>query len=198
MNGSSRFGLFAALSLLILGLSMECAAARRSKKTAHGRDRREEELESCLSTVLNRTNCSSTDFSELDEDSMLHIRAVTSNGSELHDSSTNKSSLLKACTNLSASYCSELQFYPICQLAGYPQQIHAEKIRIELHSSHDEEEEDEEDEEEEEEDEEEEDDKEKDDDEDIIICEAAFSSRLNTTGELCLCYLASTDNNCAA
>ena len=143
--------------------------------------------------VLNRTNCSSTDdISELDEDSMLHIRAVTSNGSELHFS-TNKSSLLGVCTNLSASYCSELQFHPICQLAGYPQQIHAEKIRIELH---DEEEDDEE--EDDEEEDEDEDDEEKDDDEDIIICEAAFSSRLNTTGELCLCYLASTDNNCAA
>ena len=111
---------------------------------------------------------------------------------------TNRRCLKHARTCQLATAASGLQFYPICQLAGYPQQIHAEKIRIELHSSHDEEEEDEEDEEEEEEDEEEEDDKEKDDDEDIIICEAAFSSRLNTTGELCLCYLASTDNNCAA
>ena len=196
MNGPSRLVLTAALSLLIMGLLIECdGAVHRATRTAHRRRTQDDEddlLKHCLSTVLNRTNCSSTN--EVDDDIELIIFTAVFNSSEMHVE-MNKSLLLAACMNLS-SYCeSQLLYHPICQLAGYQHLSNAENVKIKLHYSHDG------------------DDSESGDDEGEsenegmngntaddeqrrTFCEAVFNiSRPNTKGELCLTSsLAKTDH----
>lgn len=170
MNGSSRLGLLAALSLLIMGILIEHSnAAHRPTRTTHGRHTRDDEEDtSCLSTILNKTNCSTT---EMDAgDIKLLVFTAIFNSSEMLVEKINKSLLLEACTNLS-SYCESQQpYHPICQLTGYQQLMnHAESIRIKLHLSDDESE----------------DSSDSDYDDEVKFCTAGFNiSRLNTKGEL--------------